>query len=155
MNYAQCFLCKNKDKLIPNSYPGVYELKCSCGLLVAQNKKALKVIGRPLELPNTQKNATAISTGYTPKFSPWKTGIMIGKWGNHWKMIWWYSGMDKIKCWTETMGILLRQMLRNLCSKKWKHSIDICRHFVLGDGFAFYFDQFENGFNQCGRNITF
>ena len=24
-------LCKNKDKLIPDSYPGVYELKCSCG----------------------------------------------------------------------------------------------------------------------------
>ena len=24
-------LCKNKDKLIPNSYCGVYELKCSCG----------------------------------------------------------------------------------------------------------------------------
>ena len=24
-------LCKNKDKLLPNSYPGVYQLKCSCG----------------------------------------------------------------------------------------------------------------------------
>ena len=24
-------LSKNKDKLIPNSYPGVYELKCCCG----------------------------------------------------------------------------------------------------------------------------
>ena len=24
-------LCKTKDKLIPNSYPGVYELKCLCG----------------------------------------------------------------------------------------------------------------------------
>ena len=101
------------------------------------------------------KNATAISTGYTPKFSPWKTGIMIGKRGNHWKMIWWYSGMDKTKCWTETMGTLLRQMRRNLCSKKWKHFIDICHHFVLGDGFALYFDQFENGFNQCSRNISF
>ena len=26
-------LCKKKDKLIPNSYLGVYQLKCSCGLL--------------------------------------------------------------------------------------------------------------------------
>ena len=26
-------LCKNKDKLIPNSYPGFYELKCSCRLV--------------------------------------------------------------------------------------------------------------------------
>ena len=24
-------LCKNKYNLIPNTYPGVYELKCSCG----------------------------------------------------------------------------------------------------------------------------
>ena len=24
-------LCKNKDELIPNSYPRVCELKCSCG----------------------------------------------------------------------------------------------------------------------------
>ena len=24
-------LFKNKDKLIPNGYPAVYELKCSCG----------------------------------------------------------------------------------------------------------------------------
>ena len=24
-------LCKNKDNLIPNSYPGVYKLKCPCG----------------------------------------------------------------------------------------------------------------------------
>ena len=23
--------CKNKDKFIPNSYPGMYELKCFCG----------------------------------------------------------------------------------------------------------------------------
>ena len=23
-------LCKNKDKLIPNSHPGLSELKCSC-----------------------------------------------------------------------------------------------------------------------------
>ena len=23
-------LCRNKTKLLPNSYPGVYELKCTC-----------------------------------------------------------------------------------------------------------------------------
>ena len=50
------------------------------------------------------------------------------------------------------MGILLRQMRGNLCSKKWKHYIEIWRHFVLSDGLALYFHQFENGFNQCGRN---
>ena len=36
-------LCKNKDKLFPNSYPGVYELKCSCGqyIMVKQKRKSL------------------------------------------------------------------------------------------------------------------
>ena len=48
---------------------------------------------------------------------------------------------------------LLRQMRGNLFSKKWKHSIEIWRHFVLSDGFALYIDQFENGFNHCGQNI--
>ena len=27
-------LCKNKDKLIPNNYPAVYELRCSCGSVI-------------------------------------------------------------------------------------------------------------------------
>ena len=77
-------LCKNKDKLIPNSYPGVYELKCSCRSVYngetkkkiisrsikSPNKKASKVTSHPLEQPNTQRNATAILTGYTPKPSP-------------------------------------------------------------------------------------
>ena len=47
--------------------------------------------------------------------------------------------MDKINCWSETMGTLL---------------FEIWRHYVLSEGFALYFDQFENIFNQCGRNIT-
>ena len=64
--------------LIPNSYPSVYEFKCSCRSvyngetkkksLVDQqstNKKALKVTGHPPEQPNIQRNATAILTGYT------------------------------------------------------------------------------------------
>ena len=76
-----------------------------------------------LEQPNTKRNATAISTSYALKLSPWKIGIVIEKWGNRWKLIWWQSGMDKIKCWTEAMGTLLRQMCGNLYLEKWKHSI--------------------------------
>ena len=40
--------CKNKDKLIPNSYPGVYELKCSCGSVYNGETKK-KVINRSIE----------------------------------------------------------------------------------------------------------
>ena len=146
----------------------MYELKCSCGSVYngktkrkssvdqqSTNKKASKVTGHPLKQPNTERNATAISTGYTPKLSPWKIGIMIGKWGSHWRLIWRWSSMDKIKCWTKTMGTLLGQMRGNLYLKKWKYYIEIWRHFVLNDDLALYFHQFENGFNQCGRNITF
>ena len=42
------FLCKNKDKLIPVSSPGVYELKCSCGLLYNGETKR-KIISRSIE----------------------------------------------------------------------------------------------------------
>ena len=51
------------------------------------------------------------------------------------------------------MGILLRR--GNLCSKKWKHYIEIWCDFVLSDGLALYFDHFKNDFNQFDWNITF
>ena len=41
-------LCKNKDKLIPNSYSGVYELKCSCGSVYNSETKK-KIISRSIE----------------------------------------------------------------------------------------------------------
>ena len=41
-------LCKNKDKLIPNSYPVVYKLKCSCGS-VYNGEAAKKIISRSIE----------------------------------------------------------------------------------------------------------
>ena len=62
----------------------MYKLKCSC-----TNKKGSKVTGHPLEQLNTQRNVTTILTGYTPKLSPWKTGIMIvNRWngGNCWRL---------------------------------------------------------------------
>ena len=40
--------CKNKDKLIPNNYPGVYELKCSCGSFYNDETKK-KIISRSIE----------------------------------------------------------------------------------------------------------
>ena len=42
-------LCKNKDKLILNSYPGFYQLKCSCGSVYNGEKK--KTFSRSVELP--------------------------------------------------------------------------------------------------------
>ena len=41
-------LCKKEDKLIPNSYPGVYELKCSCGS-VHNGETKKKIISRSIE----------------------------------------------------------------------------------------------------------
>ena len=52
-------------------------------------------------------------------------------------------------------GNFVRTNARKPMFKKWKHYIEIWRHFVLSDGLALYFHQFENGFNECGRNITF
>ena len=41
-------LCQNKSKLIPNSYPGVYTLNCSCNSeYIGETKK--KVITRTIE----------------------------------------------------------------------------------------------------------
>ena len=41
-------LCKNKYKLIPNSYPGVYELKCLFGSVYNGETKK-KIISRSIE----------------------------------------------------------------------------------------------------------
>ena len=41
-------LRKNKDKLIPNSYPGVYELKCSCGS-VCNGETKKKIVTRSIQ----------------------------------------------------------------------------------------------------------
>ena len=51
-------------------------------------------------------------------------------------------GQEKVL--NRVMETLLRQMCGNLCSGKWKHFIEIWRYFVLSDGFAFYFHQFQN-----------
>ena len=41
-------LCKNKDMLTPNSYPGVYKLPCSCGP-VYNDEATKKTISRSIE----------------------------------------------------------------------------------------------------------
>ena len=41
-------LCKNKDKLTPNNYSGVYELKCLCWLAFNGETKK-KTISRSVE----------------------------------------------------------------------------------------------------------
>ena len=71
-------LCKNKDKLIPNSYPGVYELKCSWGSVYNGETKK-KINSRSIEhqqesikgnwtssgATEHRKDVMAILTGYT------------------------------------------------------------------------------------------
>ena len=57
-------LCKNKDKLTPNSYPGVYELKCSCGLVYNGETKK-KVITRSIEHQQESIKCNWTSSGAT------------------------------------------------------------------------------------------
>ena len=41
-------ICKNKSKLLPNSFPGVHQLYCTCNVLyIGETKK--KVITRTIE----------------------------------------------------------------------------------------------------------
>ena len=57
-------LAKNKDKLIPNSYPGVHELKPSCGSLCnGQTKK--NIISRPIEHQQENIKGNWSSSGAT------------------------------------------------------------------------------------------
>ena len=57
-------LCKNKDKLIPNSYPGVYELKCSCGSVYNGETKK-KIISRSIEHQQESIKGNWSSSGAT------------------------------------------------------------------------------------------
>ena len=57
-------LCKSKNKLIPNSYPGVYELKCSCrSVYNGETKK--KIISRSIEYQQESIKGECSSSGAT------------------------------------------------------------------------------------------
>ena len=55
-------LCKNKDKLMPNSYPEVYELKCSCGSVYNGETKT-KIISRLIECQQESVKGNWSSSG--------------------------------------------------------------------------------------------
>ena len=57
-------LCKNKDKVIPNSYPGVYELKCSC-VPVDNSETKKKIISRSIEHQQESIKGNWSSSGAT------------------------------------------------------------------------------------------
>ena len=88
-------LCQNKSKLIPNSYPGVYTLNCSCNAdYIGETKK--KVITRTIEHQQDSikgkwessgaKNAMVNSIGYTQRHYQGKPDIKAEKLGSHWKL---------------------------------------------------------------------
>ena len=146
----------------------MYELKCSCGSVYNGETKK-KIISRSIEHQQESIKGNWSSSWATehtkechghfgwlhPKTLYTKNRYYDRKVSESLEIDMVVSGIAKIKCWTETMGSLLRQMGGNLCSKEWKHYIEIWRHFVLSDALALYFHQFENGFNQCGRNSPF
>ena len=57
-------LCKNKDKLIPNSYPGVYKLKYSWGSVYNGEAKK-KIISRSTEHQQESIKSKRSSSGAT------------------------------------------------------------------------------------------
>ena len=57
-------LCKNRDNLIPNSYPGVYELKCSCGS-VYNGETRKKIISRSIKHQQESIKGIRPSSGTT------------------------------------------------------------------------------------------
>ena len=61
-------LCKNNDKLIPYSHPGVYKLKSSCGSVYNSETKK-KIISRLIDC--------RLSICYTPKLSQSNISTMI------------------------------------------------------------------------------
>ena len=92
-------LCKNKDKLMSNSYPGGYELKCSCGSVYNGETKK-KVITRSIEHQQESIKGNWTSSGATehtkechgcfdwlhPTTLSMKNRYHDG--GNRWKLIW-------------------------------------------------------------------
>ena len=57
-------ICRNKSKLLPNSFPGVYQLDCTCNALyISETKK--KVITRTIEHQQDSFNGKWESSGAT------------------------------------------------------------------------------------------
>ena len=92
-------LCQNKSKLIPNSYPGVYTLNCSCNAeYIGETKK--KVITRTIEHQQDSIKGKWESSGATehclkchgqfiwlhPKTLSTEQDIKAEKLGSHWKL---------------------------------------------------------------------
>ena len=60
-------ICRNKSKLLPNSFPGVYQLECTCNALyIDENKK--KVITRTMEHQQDSFNGNWKSSGATEHY---------------------------------------------------------------------------------------
>ena len=122
------------------------------------NKKASKVTGHPLGQPNTQRN----QSHFDPKtFSmenryydrkvreSLEIDMAVVRYGQD-KMLNRDNGnFDKTNAWKLLFKKVktLHWNLTSFCIK-WRFCI-VLKYNVK------YFDQFENGFNQCGRNITF
>ena len=63
-NNLKNILCNNKSKLIPNSFPGVYQLKCSCeSIYIGETKK--RVLTRCIEHQTDSMSGKWESSGAT------------------------------------------------------------------------------------------
>ena len=57
-------LCQNKTKLLPSSYPGVYELKCTCNTAYFSETKK-KILTRAIEYQQDSFNGKWDNSGTT------------------------------------------------------------------------------------------
>ena len=62
------FLCKNKNQLIPNSWPVAYELICSC---VYNGETKKKIISRSIEYQQKSIKGNCSSSGTTEHTKEW------------------------------------------------------------------------------------
>ena len=152
---------------MPNSYPRVYKLKCSCGSVYNGETKK-KVITRSIEHQQESIKGNWTSSGATehtkechgcfdwlhPKTLSIKNryydrkvresleiDMAVVKYGQEKVLNRDNGNFVKTNAW--------KPLFRKMKTLHWNLT-----SFSIRWRFTLYFHQFENGFNQCGRNIT-
>ena len=155
-------LCKNKDTLIPNSYRGVHELKYSCSS-VHNGETKNEIISKSTE--NQQESikgkwsssgATEHAKGCQDYFDWLHSNTLSIKNRYYDRKVRQLLEIDMavVRYWEDK--VLNRDNGNFVKINAWKTLFRKMktRHWNFMSRCVVLFDQFENGFNQRGRNIT-